>query len=204
MAEDVASRRVVGVLLAAGAGSRLGRPKALITDVGGHTWLERAAEALLDGGADPVYVVIGADAESVRPAVPPGCAAVVAAEWAEGMGASLRAGLETVMVHHADAEAVVVMLVDTPGVGADVVRRVGAGAGPGALARATYDGVPGHPVLLGRDHWSGVLEVAHGDSGARDYLRTQHVQLIECSDVGNGSDVDTSAALEAWHLGKRP
>ena len=60
-----------------------------------------------------------------------------------------------------------------------------------ALVRATYDGRPGHPVLLGRDHWHGVLETATGDRGARDYLATNMVLLVECGDLASGVDVDS-------------
>ena len=78
---------------------------------------------------------------------------MVAADWAEGMGASLRAGLAAL---DGGADAVVVTLVDLPDLTAEVVRRVVAAAtGPGDLARATYAGTPGHPVLIGRDHWDG-------------------------------------------------
>ena len=59
-----------------------------------------------------------------------------------------------------------------------------------ALLRAAYDGQPGHPVVLGRDHWAGVSAVADGDRGARDYLSAQAVRLVECADIGSGMDVD--------------
>jgi CTP:molybdopterin cytidylyltransferase MocA len=114
------------------------------------------------------------------------------------MGASLHAGLGAVSAEHADADAVLVMLADTPGVGPDVVRRLTSASGPDALARAAYGSEPGHPVLIGRDHWAGVLEVARGDRGARDYLRANPVTLVECADIGTGNDVDTAEALAQW------
>ena len=58
------------------------------------------------------------------------------------------------------------------------------------LARATYDGTPGHPVLIGRDHWAGVIESATGDQGARSYLGRHEVVLVECGDLASGRDVD--------------
>lgn len=198
------SRRVggasAGVLLAAGAGRRLGlgMPKAMVTDGGGSTWLERSVAALRDGGAQPVYVVVGSEAAAVEAAVPAGCLTVHAPDWQEGMGASLRAGLRAAAHSSPGADAVVVMLVDTPGVGADVVRRVVDKKAPNVLARAAYDGVPGHPVLIGREHWPGVLDVAAGDRGARDYLQSADVELVECADIGSGDDVDTAEALAAW------
>ncbi|HVN11885.1 MAG TPA: NTP transferase domain-containing protein, partial [Kineosporiaceae bacterium] len=114
-------------------------------------------------------------------------------------GASLRAGLVALADRAPVPDAVVVALVDTPGVTTEVVRRVAAAAaaGPSVLARAAFDGVPGHPVLLGREHWAGVRAAARGDAGARDYLRDRPVTLVECADVGSGLDVDTPAALVA-------
>jgi CTP:molybdopterin cytidylyltransferase MocA len=191
---------LLGLVLAAGAGRRLGGPKALVADPEAGTWLGRAVAALRDGGVSDVYVVVGASADEVRTAVPAGCHVVEAADWPEGMGASLRAGLAAVGHSHLDPapDAVLVMLVDTLGVGAKVVRRMADHAGPTALARALYDGEPGHPVLIGRAHWAGVAESAHDDRGARDYLRSHRVTSVECGDIGSGGDVDTPALLAAW------
>ena len=181
---------VVGLLLAAGAGSRMGRPKALVRDAAGEPWLVRGVRALHDGGCDSVSVVLGAAAdEAVLLLEGTGAAVVLAEDWADGMAASLRAGLSSLA--GTDAEAAVVSLVDLPDVGADVVRRVvGGGAGRDALARASYDATPGHPVVIGRDHWAGVLDTATGDRGARDYLAARDVQLVECGDLATGHDVD--------------
>jgi CTP:molybdopterin cytidylyltransferase MocA len=175
---------VCGLLLAAGAGSRMGVPKALVDD-----WLVRGVRSLREGGCDGVTVVLGADADRAAELIA-GVEAdvVVAVDWAEGMGASLRAGLAGVA-----ADAVLVSLVDLPDVDADVVRRVldaGDDAGAATLRRATYDGEPGHPVLIGRDHWAGVAGGAVGDRGARDYLAAHQVEAVECGDLATGRDVD--------------
>jgi CTP:molybdopterin cytidylyltransferase MocA len=196
----VTAGSAVGLLLAAGEGRRLGRPKALVEDRDGSTWVERSVAALRDGGVSDVYVVVGAAHSEVVRAVPAGCRVVHAAGWAEGMGASLHAGLAAVSDEQADADAVLVMLVDTPGVGSDVVRRLSSESGPDVLARAAYGSQPGHPVLVGRHHWAGVLEVARGDRGARDYLRAHPVTLVQCADIGTGDDVDTAEALRSWNL----
>ena len=178
-----------GLLLAAGAGRRFGGPKALATDPDGTSWLRRAVAALAEGGCPVVAVVLGASAEEALPlldgthAVP-----VVAGEWAEGMGASLRAGLEA--VGPSPADAVVVSLVDLPDVDARVVARLVADADAATLRRASYAGRVGHPVVLGRDHWAGVIVSAHGDRGARDYLATHDVEDVECGDLATGLDVD--------------
>lgn len=179
-----------GLLLAAGAGSRMGRPKALLVGADGEPWLARGVRALREGGCAEVTVVLGAAAEEAAALIPPGVATVVAEGWAEGMSASLRTGLAA--LDETSAEVAVVSLVDLPDVGPEVVRRVlEAGADAGTLSRATYDGGPGHPVVIGRDHWPGVLETTRGDAGARDYLATHQVTIVECGDLASGHDVDT-------------
>lgn len=194
---------VAALLLAAGAGRRFGVPKALLRDADGVPWVEGAARRLVQGGCAPVLVVVGARAAEAAALVPPGLVpprdVVEAAGWPEGMGASLRAGLVALGRRSPAPDAVLVGLVDTPGMTADVVRRVAAvvDRGPSVLARAAFDGVPGHPVLLGRDHWAGVRAAATGDAGARDYLRGRPVHLVECGDIGSGADIDTRAALVA-------
>ena len=118
-------------------------------------------------------------------------AIAVADDWAEGMGASLRTGLRSLV--GSDEDGAVVSLVDLPDLVPEVVARViDAASGPAALARATYAGRPGHPVLLGRDHWPGVIESAVGDQGARAYLADRDVTLVECGDLATGNDVDAS------------
>ena len=172
----------------------MGRPKALVHDVDGTSWLQRSVEVLLGGGCDGVTVVLGAEAdEAVRLLDGLGVDVVVAHDWAAGMSASLRSGLES--LQGSDAQAAVVSLVDLPDLTAAVVRRVlSEREGDEALARASYHGRPGHPVAIGRRHWPGVIESATGDSGARDYLTDHAAALVECGDLASGVDVDARSA----------
>ena len=180
---------VAGLLLAAGAGRRMGGPKALLRERDGTSFLDRGVRSLLDGGCHTVTVVLGSHAEEARQVLVSRARVVVAEDWDEGMGASLRAGLAALQDSLDDA--VVVTLVDLPDAGADVVRRIlASGHGPDALVRAAYDGRPGHPVLLGRSHWAGVAASAQGDQGAREYFRTQPPTSCECGDLASGRDVD--------------
>jgi CTP:molybdopterin cytidylyltransferase MocA len=182
---------VAGLVLAAGSGRRYGRPKALV-DTGSGPWVGRALDAVR--GCAPRVVVIGAAADQVAALLPPDVLVVRNPNHAQGMGSSLRVGLQA-LVGSDTVDAAVIMLVDLPGVGPAVIDRVCRAAGTtliarDALVRAAFQGVPGHPVLIGRDHWPGVIELAVGDRGARDYLQAHPVVVVECGDIGSGVDVD--------------
>ncbi|MFD9893112.1 NTP transferase domain-containing protein [Amycolatopsis sp. NPDC059027] len=181
---------VAGLLLAAGAGRRFGGPKAL-AEFDGEPFVLRALRALEAAGCGPIRVVLGAAAEQVRDLLPDPTVAVLAEGWEHGMGESLRAGLDVLADLPENTDAALVHLVDLPWVSAEAVARVAAGSGSDVVARAAYDGVPGHPVLLGRHWWAEVAESARGDRGARDWLagRTD-LRLVECGDLGSGRDVD--------------
>ncbi|HEX4288357.1 MAG TPA: nucleotidyltransferase family protein [Trebonia sp.] len=181
---------IAGVLLAAGNGSRLGQPKALV-DLAGSTLAERGVALLGDGGADPVIVVTGA-----VPVELPGVIAVHNPDWETGMGSSLATGL--LALSGGDAEAAVIALADQPLVGPESVRRlIGAFRSGAGVAVAAYEGRPRNPVLIAREHWPAVLELADGDTGARPFLRAhpELVALIECGDTGRPDDVDTPEDL---------
>jgi CTP:molybdopterin cytidylyltransferase MocA len=183
---------VAGILLAAGGGSRLGRPKALVR-FGDQTLAELGAAMLADGGAVPVLIVTGA-----VPVTVPGTRSVDNPDWRTGMGSSLTAGLRALEAE-LDASAAVVALADQPLVGAGSVRRlIAAYHGGASVAVAAYDGKPRNPALIAREHWPAVLATATGDTGARPFLRAHPdlVTLVECGDTGSPDDIDTAADLD--------
>ena len=195
--------RVAGLVLAAGGGSRYGSPKALVR-LRGRLLVERAAELLAAGGCDPVVVVLGAAADQVLAAARlprTGVRTVVNPDWPTGMGSSLRVGLAAVP---AEAEAVVVTLVDTPGLGPESVRRLVAAGGPDGAAQATYGGRRGHPVLLGRTVIAEVAAAATGDRGAGPWLAAhpERVWLVPCDGTGDPRDVDVPDDLAAVVAGE--
>lgn len=183
---------VCGIVLAAGAGTRFGGPKGLARGDDGGPWTARAAATLRDAGCDPVIVVVGAAAEAVAALVPAGAVVVHAAEWEQGLSASVRAGLAAAASTSADAALLVP--VDVPDLPVSACARVMADARPTALRRARYAGLPGHPVLIGRAHWSGLCSVLHGDAGAGAYLRAHAADAVECVDLWHGRDVDRRPA----------
>ena len=183
---------IAGIVLAAGGGRRFGGPKA-VAEVGGERLVDRGCRVLREGGCAPVVAVLGA---AVVP-VPGADEVVVNPAWAEGLGSSLRAGLAARALTAPDVVAAVLVLADQPWLTPSAVRAVALGATASSLVMAAYAGEAdearggrGHPVLLGRDHWAGVRELARGDVGARPYLRA-HAAGVEVVEVeGSAADVD--------------
>ncbi|HEY2508035.1 MAG TPA: nucleotidyltransferase family protein [Streptosporangiaceae bacterium] len=222
---------VAGLLLAAGEGSRLGRPKALIM-LGGRSLAARGVALLHDGGTTPVVVVTGAvGAEAVaadlsgatgtgpfgrEPA--DGRLADVRIidnpRWGSGMGSSLATGLAALSAAQsgapplragtsADAGAVVVALADQPLVGPQAVGRLIAAYHEGAsVAVACYAGKPRNPVLIAREHWPEVIARAEGDVGARPFLRA-HQDLVRRVECGDTGRPDDVDTPEDLELVRR-
>ncbi len=185
--------RTAGLLLAAGAGRRFGTPKALAVLADGTPFLQRALAALREGGCEPLLVVLGAQAERAR-GLALGADVVVNADWESGMGSSLGVGLAALP---GGVDAALVLLVDTPGIGAAAVARMSTYAEPAVVAVATYDGRRGHPVLLGREHWADVAKAAVGDTGARPFLLAHADLVVEvpCADIASPGDIDSQGDL---------
>jgi nicotine blue oxidoreductase len=160
---------IAAVVLAAGEGSRFGGPKQALL-------LPHVLRSVSKAGLGDVVVVLGAHQILVE-----GARVVVCPDWSRGPGASLRAGLAALA---ADAEAAVVCLADGPLLSPEaIVRVVGAWrSGAGEVVAASYGGVRGHPVVLGRDAWDRIPE-----EGAR----ALEPALVPCDDLGPPEDVDT-------------
>src|SRR5665811_1497105 len=194
--------KVAGLVLAAGEGSRLGRPKAEVV-VGGRRLVDLAIESCVRAGLSPVVVVLGAAWVIPMPLTngPDGDAPEVwlveNTEWSSGMASSLRAGLAAL---EADAgiEAAVVTLVDTVSVGEEHLSRISSLLRDGATAAvAIYRGDARTPVGLIRGVWADVARTVVGDEGARGWLRAhpQLVSEVECADLGPWIDIDTTEDL---------
>jgi CTP:molybdopterin cytidylyltransferase MocA len=181
-----------GVVLAAGAGSRYGVPKALARAADGTPWVQLAAERLLDGGCSQVTVVLGASAAEAAELVPrdPRVHTVVEPHWTEGVGSSLRAGMR-----HLEASAppsvsaAAITLVDLPDLPVAVVRRLLSGVRTTSLRHAVFAGRPGHPMVVGRQHWADFIGTLHGDTGGRGYLVEHGARQIEAGDLWTGRDL---------------
>jgi CTP:molybdopterin cytidylyltransferase MocA len=167
-------------VLAAGAGTRFGGPKGLARTTAGEPWVRRAVTMLAAAGCDDVLVAVGARGDDVAALVPPSARVVTVPRWADGLSATLLAGLDAVAAPPdggTPVDALVVTPVDTPE------------APPAAVVRV-LGGRPGHPVLLGRDHWDGVRATLTGDTGAGRYLAAHGALDVECGDLWSGDDID--------------
>lgn len=192
------------VILAAGAGTRMGGPKALL-EFEGRLLVERAIDTALGGGCTDVLVVLGASADDVRQRTDLRSARIVVNEdWPEGMGSSLRSALRTLQPEPGSTEpatsidAALILLVDQPFVGPPAVQAVlDSWRGGARLASASYGGRRGHPVLLGREYWADAIASAKGDAGARALLaeHTADLVLVPCDSLADPRDLDTPADL---------
>ena len=196
---DIGTAPTTGVLLAAGAGTRLGRgPKALLP-FRGRTLVEVLADTLFDGGCREVVVVLGAEAGHIRNNTDLGTHMVVENEnWAKGMAGSFRAGIDAA----APGNSIMVALVDQPGLTPTAVSRLLGSHHPGRVTAAAYPDASGqlkrrHPVFFDVGLRDPAAAAASGDTGARSYLKAHPglVDLVDCSDLCSGEDLDTKDQL---------
>jgi molybdenum cofactor cytidylyltransferase len=203
------------VLLAAGASTRMGQPKQLI-EVGGKALVVRAVEAALASAAWPVVVVLGANAEIIRPQL--ARLPVLIAEnpaWTEGMASSLRAGVGTLQTFSRGLDGALVAVADQPAFSADVIARLVAvrqgsrqaartatvrlgspQAGRGIVA-ARYAGRLGVPALFGREHFT-ALTALTGEEGARHFLAAHAAEAAAVDLPELAVDLDTPEDVAAW------
>src|SRR3954451_5662162 len=178
---------IAAAVLAAGAGTRMGAPKAELV-IDSERLLDRAVRAAVDAGCEPVVAVVRRGT-AVRDAV-----AVVNPEPERGMRSSLALAVEAMPT----VEALAVLLVDTPGIGAAAVGSVCAAWRPGRIAIGRYAGRRAHPTVMSPALWSEALALAGPDEGARALLATRSALVDEVDVPGDPADVDTPADLSRW------
>ena len=164
---------IAAVVLAAGAATRFGAAKQQLL-------LPYVLRRVREAGIGTTVVTLGAYAFPVE-----GATAVTAADWDDGPGASLRAGLGALPD---DADAAVVCLADGPLISPEAIKRVAAAweSGTADVVAASYGDVRGHPVCIGRAAWA-----ALPDAGGREL----EAVLVPCDDLGDPADVDTPEDL---------
>jgi CTP:molybdopterin cytidylyltransferase MocA len=182
---------VAAVVLGAGRGSRFGgaAPKQLAR-LGSRSLVGHALAAAVGSQLEPVLLVVGYRGEEVASLAGPRVEVVENPEWEEGLSSSLRCALVTLLADPA-VSAAAVALADQPRIGPEAYRKVAAAHRQGAsLAVATYGGMRGHPVLIGRSHWEAAIRLT-GDEGARPLLGAHPVVEVPCDGTGRPDDVDT-------------
>jgi CTP:molybdopterin cytidylyltransferase MocA len=177
----------VGLILAAGSGSRLGTPKASLV-VGGQRLVDRAINNFTSAGVSEIYVVLGAWQGVVE-----GAHVIVNENWQDGMASSLKIGLEHISKNTA-ATDVTISLVDLPGMTPDAIREVVQSSHD--IVVGTFAGKPGHPVKFAKKYWNEISESATGDMGARNFLKGRDdVHFIPLDHLATGKDIDTPEDL---------
>jgi molybdenum cofactor cytidylyltransferase/nicotine blue oxidoreductase len=165
----------------------MGRPKAGLI-VAGQRLLDRAVAALRNGGCAPVIAVVR-DGTEVADAT-----RVVNPDPSRGMRSSLALAVDAA----ADADALAVLLVDVPGIGAEAVRAVLAAWQPGRIAIGRYQGRRAHPTVMAPTLWRAALALAGPDEGARALLASRPRLVDEVEVAGDPRDLDTPEDLRGW------
>jgi len=196
--EGAALRGVCAIILAAGGATRFGGPKLLHPLPGRpHTPLLLAVvETVRAAAPDTIVVVVGAGAPALIALLADQPVEIVEnPDWAEGLSASMRAGLGRVP---AAAEAALFVLADQPWVQPATLRALGAAyrAGDAAIVVPTYQGRRGNPVLFDRSAFAALGEI-RGDQGGRALLRGGQFRVLETptTDPAILLDVDAPADL---------
>ncbi|GAB3837177.1 nucleotidyltransferase family protein [Kribbella italica] len=183
---------LAGVLLAAGAGTRLGMPGGLMRAADGTPWVVTTVATLRAAGCGPIGVVVGAAAPDVVALLSGEDVTLVPSpDWSDGLSHSVKAGFA--WAEQTDSPTALFHMVDRPEVGPAVLRRVAEAAATGAdaagapgiaaLARAGFNGFAGYPVVIGRDHWTAAAAAATGDRSMGPYLKRVPCPLIPCDDL---------------------
>ena len=191
------------ILLAAGASSRMGKPKQLL-EYQGSPLIVRAVNAALASPAWPVVVVLGANAALLRPLL--ARLPVLIAEntrWPEGMASSLQTGLAQLDRFSLSLDGALISVVDQPHFSAAVIAKLFAGLTPGkTLASARYAGRLGVPALFSRSHF-GELRALQGAEGAREILAAHRNEVAAVDFPELAIDLDTPSDYESL-LAQKP
>jgi molybdenum cofactor cytidylyltransferase len=196
------TERLAAVVLAAGESSRLGTPKQLVL-YQGLPLVARAARAALNAGADPVVVVLGANAERVGAAlfgIP--VIAVVNPEWARGMGTSVATGVRAILDQAPSTGGVLIMLADQPLVGAAALGRLLESWRdlPDTITAAAYADTIGVPAVFGRAHFDALCSLPAA-AGAAPLLRQVDAQVHRVVMPEAAVNIDTPGDLERLGAG---
>lgn len=179
--------KIAAIVLAAGASTRLGQPKQLVT-YQGEMLIARATRLAHESGAACVIAVLGAKQELVQKHAHPGTLTVLHPGWSLGMASSVRAGVQAVEQSLPDADGVLLLACDQPAVTAEHLRLLMASLAAHEVAASQYANRRGVPAAFRRSQFD-ALKQLKGDEGARSLLRGESVAEVP---LANGDfDIDT-------------
>lgn len=190
---------IAAIILAAGASSRMRGADKLTMQIGGEALLRRTARIALVSKASPVIAVLGAHAEDRRAALAGlDMQVTIAPDWQSGMAHSIAAGIRQLP---GQTRGALIVLSDMPALTSDLLDLLIAKFpdDPSAMLRPSNAGLPGHPVLFGAAYFPALMR-ATGEDGARAVLRAnrEHLRVIESTDQGAFTDLDTPEAWAHW------
>jgi molybdenum cofactor cytidylyltransferase len=190
------------MILAAGASTRMGRPKQLLT-IGNQSLLARTVEAALAAPVWPVVVILGANADQIRPTLATYPVLIAENEaWPEGMASSIRTGITTLQQFSRGLDAALVALCDQPAFSADtIVRLLSAQQASGrSIVASRYSGRQGAPAVFLREHFA-TLGALTGEEGARALLNgdASRVATVDLPELA--FDLDTPEDYAAVQAG---
>lgn len=196
---NVISPKIAAIVLAAGASSRMGRSKQLLT-VDGKSLVSRAAAAALEAGCDPIVVVTGAGHESVMTELSQlPIKMVFNSNWSLGMGSSLRAGMTELLDAHPDIKAAAVLVCDQPKLNGNVLRSfLQAWAANGKpMAACRYAGTLGPPCCFASAKFADFLRI-NDAQGAKQLLLADPGEVTPFDWPEGAIDLDTPQDLEVF------
>jgi molybdenum cofactor cytidylyltransferase len=188
--------RVAGILLAAGTSSRMGTNKLLL-EIAGEPVVARAARQALDGGLDPLVVVLGFEAEATRAALAGvDCVAVVNGDYASGQPSSVAAGIAALPT---DVDATMILLADMPFVSSEMIARLierfQTSGAPIAISR--YGEVQAPPALYDRTLFDELSHMTDGRCGREVIARHRDEAVALVWPEERLADLDTPGDLAA-------
>ncbi|MFC5864793.1 NTP transferase domain-containing protein [Acidicapsa dinghuensis] len=185
------------IILAAGASRRLGQPKQLLS-TRGETLLGRTLRIVQEAGADPIFVVLGANSESIASTLDLSAARVISnPEWGRGISTSIRAGVSALVKTEPRSRAVLMLVCDQPNLSSQHLQQLTAAydAGDGqTIVASHYGGTEGIPAIFPAALFAD-LQALSGDNGARQLLRTSDLQVVAVPFPNGEIDIDTPEDL---------
>ncbi len=193
------------IILAAGASTRMGTPKQLLS-YRGHSFIRHIAEVAIASVCQPITVVLGANAQQIKPEVSELPVQIVEnQQWAEGMSASIRVGLEALLAVNQNVEAVAIALCDQPFVSSPMLDQIVEAyhlTGKPIIA-SEYAGTLGVPALFSRILFSELMALKSTE-GAKQLIK-RHIHEVFSIPFPDGAiDIDTPEDYEQLQTFKMP